>query len=68
MSINPLPKIHCPTCDKKNTWYLENPFRPFCSDRFKLIDLGEWANETRKLPGDPVDPNPSSDVPNAFTE
>ena len=50
-------KITCPTCHKQNTWYPENAFRPFCSDRCKLIDLGEWASETRKIPGEPVDPN-----------
>lgn len=49
-------KIICPTCSKQNTWHPENPFRPFCSDRCKLIDLGEWASETRKIPGNPVDP------------
>lgn len=54
-------KISCPTCGKKNTWYPENTFRPFCSDRCKLIDLGEWANESRKIPGDPADPNLISD-------
>lgn len=45
-------KITCPICDKPNTWLPENAFKPFCSDRCKLIDLGEWASETRKIPGD----------------
>ena len=57
---NPL-KITCPICGKHNTWHPENPFRPFCSDRCKLIDLGEWANETRKIPGDPASSVSSSD-------
>jgi endogenous inhibitor of DNA gyrase (YacG/DUF329 family) len=57
-----LDKITCPTCAKKNTWIPENSFRPFCSDRCKLIDLGEWASETRKIPGESIDLNPS-DVP-----
>ncbi len=48
--------IHCPTCNKKNTWTVENPFRPFCSHRCKLIDLGEWADEKHAIPGDPVNP------------
>lgn len=55
--MNNQQKITCPTCGKQNTWHPENAFRPFCSDRCKLIDLGEWASETRKIPGDPVDPN-----------
>ena len=60
-----LQKITCPTCGKKNTWLPENAFRPFCSDRCKLIDLGEWANETRKIPGEPIefDPFSSDDNP-----
>ena len=47
-------KINCPICGKENTWNLENTFRPFCSDRCKLIDLGEWASETRKIPVEPM--------------
>lgn len=50
-------KITCPTCGKQDTWQPENAFKPFCSDRCKLIDLGEWANETRKIPGESIDPN-----------
>lgn len=52
-----LEKITCPTCGKTNTWRPENRFKPFCSDRCKLIDLGEWARESRKIPGEAVDPN-----------
>jgi hypothetical protein len=44
-------KTTCPICQKQNTWQPENTFRPFCSDRCKLIDLGEWARETRKIAG-----------------
>ena len=29
---------------------LENSARPFCSFRCKLIDLGQWADETYKVP------------------
>ncbi|HHF7346506.1 DNA gyrase inhibitor YacG [Legionella feeleii] len=61
--MNKLKKIACPTCGKKNTWYPENAFKPFCCERCKLIDLGEWARETRKIPGDSVDPtSPSADI------
>lgn len=52
--MNNQQKITCPTCGKKNTWHADNAFRPFCSDRCKLIDLGEWASGTRKISGDPV--------------
>ncbi|VVC75335.1 DNA gyrase inhibitor YacG [Aquicella siphonis] len=47
--------IVCPTCGKKGTWTQENKFRPFCSDRCKLMDLGDWADEKHRVPGEPVD-------------
>lgn len=53
--MNSLEKITCPSCGKQNTWRPENTFRPFCSQRCKLIDLGAWANESRVIPGEPVD-------------
>jgi endogenous inhibitor of DNA gyrase (YacG/DUF329 family) len=28
------------------------PFRPFCSERCRLIDLGAWFSEQRAIPGD----------------
>ncbi len=38
-----MPKqVRCPQC-KKLTPYEGNPFRPFCSERCKKIDLGDWA-------------------------
>ena len=36
--------MKCPTC-RKETSYRGNPFRPFCGERCKLIDLGKWASE-----------------------
>lgn len=42
-------KHKCPTCQKELTWEKENLFRPFCSKRCKLIDLGEWASESYKV-------------------
>jgi len=41
-------KIKCPTCRKRTTWE-ENPYRPFCSERCKLIDLGKWATEEYRI-------------------
>lgn len=43
--------ITCPTCQKRVKWD-DNPWRPFCSERCKLIDLGEWANESHRIPGE----------------
>jgi len=49
--------VPCPICGKKNRWSQDNVYRPFCSERCKMIDLGEWASGTRVIPGEPVDPN-----------
>ena len=41
--------MKCPTCSSETT-YNGNPFRPFCSERCKLIDLGRWASEEFRMP------------------
>lgn len=38
----------CPKC-KKPVSYKDNPFKPFCSDKCKLLDFGNWANESYKV-------------------
>ena len=45
--------IRCPTCKTETTWE-ENPHRPFCSERCKLIDLGQWASDSYCIPGEPL--------------
>ncbi len=50
--------ILCPTCGKKETWKSANPFRPFCCERCKLIDLGSWADESHRIPGEVINPEP----------
>jgi uncharacterized protein len=42
--------IACPNCKKQIEYSLNNKFRPFCSERCQLIDLGDWANETHRIP------------------
>jgi len=41
--------MKCPTC-KKEIEYKDNPYRPFCSERCKLIDLGRWAGGEYRVP------------------
>lgn len=43
--------VKCPTCGKLVEWEPQNAFRPFCSERCKLIDLGEWASDSRVIEG-----------------
>jgi len=44
--------VHCPTCGKPVLWSNQQRWRPFCSERCKLIDLGEWLDETHRIAGD----------------
>jgi len=48
--------VNCPCCNKQVLWVAENTTKPFCSERCKLTDLGEWASETRAIPGEQVNP------------
>jgi uncharacterized protein len=45
-------RVNCPTCKREIEWSEASPFRPFCSERCKLIDLGAWLSEKRGIPGD----------------
>ncbi len=48
-------KIKCPQCSKMVAWQ-GNPHRPFCSERCRLIDLGQWADESYVIPGRSQEP------------
>jgi endogenous inhibitor of DNA gyrase (YacG/DUF329 family) len=45
--------VRCPTC-KRELADEERRFRPFCSERCKLIDLGRWLDGHYAIPGDPA--------------
>ena len=45
-------KVNCPQCQKEVIWHSSSPFRPFCSNRCKMLDLGAWANEDHVIAGD----------------
>ena len=46
-------RVKCPTCQREIDWS-QSPFRPFCSERCKLIDLGAWLTEKHSIPGEPA--------------
>ena len=48
----PVKKVVCPTCGGASVYAAGNPFRPFCSERCKNVDLGAWASEDFRLPAD----------------
>ena len=46
--------VVCPQCKKKFNYY-DSDFRPFCSERCKQIDLGQWLEESYNIPsGEPL--------------
>ena len=42
--------VTCPRCGKSVTWDTANRYRPFCSERCRVIDLGAWASENYRIP------------------
>ena len=47
-------RVKCPTCQRDLEWE-GAPFRPFCSERCRLIDLGGWLSEKHAIPGESVE-------------
>jgi endogenous inhibitor of DNA gyrase (YacG/DUF329 family) len=45
--------VNCPTCQTLVEWTEKNESRPFCSERCRLIDFGEWATEGHRIAGEP---------------
>lgn len=55
-------KVKCPICRKEAEWE-GNPFRPFCSERCKNIDLAAWASEEYRIAGDRKDNEDGNEGP-----
>jgi endogenous inhibitor of DNA gyrase (YacG/DUF329 family) len=57
--------VKCPTCGARVEWSQNSAYRPFCSERCKLIDLGAWFSEERAIPGPdakaPAEPEPDTE-------
>ncbi len=54
--------VTCPQCRKK-AWWQNNPYRPFCSERCRLIDLGCWVEEAYRMPGEAAGSEQQNDFP-----
>ena len=48
--------MKCPTC-RQPTTYQDNPFRPFCSERCKLLDFGAWVDGEYAVPAEEAAPS-----------
>ncbi|MDO5101844.1 MAG: DNA gyrase inhibitor YacG [Lautropia sp.] len=47
--------VSCPTCQQDTVYSTENRWRPFCSERCRMIDLGAWSDESYVVPGQPIE-------------
>jgi hypothetical protein len=54
--------VPCPRCGAQAPFSPDNPWRPFCSERCKMIDLGAWASESYRVP-DVAPPEPAPGEP-----
>ncbi|MGD2112008.1 MAG: DNA gyrase inhibitor YacG [Gammaproteobacteria bacterium] len=48
--------VNCPTCGAPVEWSPAQHWRPFCSERCRLIDLGSWLDESHRIPADEGEP------------
>jgi uncharacterized protein len=58
MEIKQPLQVKCPVCASLVEWVPSQEYRPFCSARCKMIDLGDWATEAHKIPGSPLEADP----------
>ncbi len=42
---------NCPSCGRRVSLAADNPYRPFCSARCRLVDFGAWVSGERRIPG-----------------
>ena len=63
MLSKPPRSFACPRCGVLVLFSPENPSRPFCSERCRMIDLGAWASESYRIP-DATPPDPEAETPN----
>jgi len=59
--------VKCPQCQKAVTWDVHADWKPFCSKRCKLIDLGDWAEGNHKIAGESAGNNDFDDM-DSFTD
>ncbi|GAA3895396.1 hypothetical protein GCM10022228_03060 [Halomonas cibimaris] len=46
--------LPCPECGTRVLWAAQSVYRPFCSRRCQLLDLGAWADESHRIRGEPA--------------
>jgi uncharacterized protein len=54
--------LKCPRCGKE-VESSGNPYRPFCCERCKLIDLGKWVTGVYSIPTNNTDDEDGESMP-----
>jgi endogenous inhibitor of DNA gyrase (YacG/DUF329 family) len=52
--------VRCPGCSGPSVYGTDNPWRPFCSERCRKVDLGAWASESYRVPAAPPTEDPDA--------
>jgi uncharacterized protein len=58
-SPSPGRTVACPACGAPTPYSAANRWRPFCSERCRLTDLGAWASESYRIPAKPGEDEPA---------
>ena len=51
-------QVKCPSCGQRTAWH-GNPYRPFCCERCRLRDFGNWMSERYRIAGPGVEIEPA---------
>jgi len=55
--------VACPQCGKPVDWTPQSRWRPFCSERCKLLDFGAWASDRYRVPVEESKDDTDADEP-----
>jgi uncharacterized protein len=58
-----LREVACPACSRRVVYSTTNRWRPFCSERCRMVDLGAWASERFRIAGLTAPDDAGSDSP-----
>ena len=63
-NADPKPRlVPCPSCRREIAYSTRNPWRPFCSERCRRVDLGAWASERYRVAAPAAEPPEGDDTP-----